>query len=65
MLFFNLACCESQCGRTTQALEHLRHSVEMSEEFRGSARDDSDLDPLRDQPEFQRLIQGDACAEDV
>jgi tetratricopeptide (TPR) repeat protein len=56
MLFFNLACCESRCGRTREALEHLRHAVEMSEEFREHARDDSDLDPIRDEPGFQLLI---------
>jgi tetratricopeptide (TPR) repeat protein len=58
MLFFNLACCESQCGRTSQALKHLRRAVEMSEEFRGTARDDSDLDPIRNEPAFQQLIYG-------
>jgi hypothetical protein len=56
MLFFNLACCESLCGRTTEALDHVRHAIEMSEEFRQSARDDSDLDPIRDEPAFQQLI---------
>jgi hypothetical protein len=56
MLFFNLACCESLCGRTSDALDHLRRAIEMSEEFRQSARDDSDLDPIRDQPAFKRLI---------
>ena len=56
MLFFNLACCESRCGRTTDALDHLRHAIEMSEEFRASAKADSDLDPIRDEPAFQLLI---------
>jgi hypothetical protein len=58
MLFFNLACCESLSGRTSDALAHLRRSIEMSEEFRQSARDDSDLDPIRDEPAFNRLIGG-------
>jgi len=58
MLFFNLACCESQCGRTSDALDHLRRAVEMSEEFRGSAKDDSDLDPIRGEPAFKQLISG-------
>ena len=58
MLFFNLACCESQCGRTNDALDHLRHAIEMSEEFRDSAKDDSDLNPIRDQPAFRKLING-------
>jgi hypothetical protein len=56
MLFFNLACCESQCGRTSDALHHLRQAVGMSEEFRDSAKDDSDLDPIRQEPEFKELI---------
>jgi hypothetical protein len=56
MLFFNLACCESLAGRTSDALDHLRHAIEMSEEFRHSARDDSDLDPIRGEPAFKQLI---------
>jgi hypothetical protein len=58
MLFFNLACCESLAGRTRGALDHLRHAIEMSEEFRQTARDDSDLDPIRDEPAFNQLISG-------
>jgi hypothetical protein len=57
MLFFNLACCESLSGRTSDALDHLRQAIEMSEEFRDSARDDSDLDPIRDDPAFEQLIR--------
>ena len=56
MLFFNLACCESRCGRTSDALDHLRHAVELSAEFRDSAKDDSDLDAIRDEPAFKQLI---------
>ena len=56
MLFFNLACCEGQCGRTSEALDHLRHAIEMSEEFRHSAKEDSDLDPVRNEPAFKQLI---------
>jgi tetratricopeptide (TPR) repeat protein len=57
MLFFNLACCESLSGRTGDALDHLRHAIEMSEEFRDTARNDSDLDPIRDEPAFEQLIR--------
>ena len=56
MLFFNLACCESLTGRTSDALDHLRRAVEMSEEFRLSAMTDSDLDPIRDEPAFRQLV---------
>ena len=57
MLFFNLACCESRCGRTDDALDHLRQAIAMSDEWRESARSDSDLDPIRDEPVFQELIR--------
>jgi hypothetical protein len=56
MLFFNLACCESLSGRTTDALEHLRRAIAMSQEFRESAKQDSDLDPIRDAPMFKQLV---------
>ena len=58
LLFYNLACCESVAGRAADALDHLRHAIEMSEEFREFAKDDSDLDPIRDEPAFNRLIGG-------
>jgi tetratricopeptide (TPR) repeat protein len=57
MLFFNLACCESQIGKRTEALDHLRHAIELSEEFRDYARTDADLDPIRDEPGFRDLLQ--------
>ena len=56
MLFYNLACCESLSGRTTDALDHLRQAIEMSQEFRDSAADDSDLDPIRADPAFEKLL---------
>lgn len=57
MLIFNLACCESQCGRTDAALAHLRQAVQMSEEFRANARTDTDLYPIRGEPAFIQLLQ--------
>lgn len=56
LLFYNLACCESLTGRTTDALDHLRRAIDMSEEFRGDAKLDPDLDPIRDRPGFRQLI---------
>jgi hypothetical protein len=35
-----------------------RYPIAMSEEFRDSAKDDSDLDPIRDEPAFKQLISG-------
>jgi tetratricopeptide (TPR) repeat protein len=58
MLWFNLACCESQSGHTSRALRHLRQAMEMSEEFREAAKSDSDLDPIRGEPAFEELLEG-------
>jgi tetratricopeptide (TPR) repeat protein len=56
MLFYNLACCESLTGRTTDALDHLRRAINMSEEFRENAERDPDLAPIRDETAFRQLI---------
>ena len=55
-LFYNLACCESLAGQTTEALEHLRRSIEMSERSRAYAKGDSDFDPIRDEAAFKELV---------
>jgi tetratricopeptide (TPR) repeat protein len=55
-LFYNLACCESLAGRTTDAIDHLRRAIDMSERSRKLAKDDSDFDPIRDEPAFEELI---------
>ena len=55
-LFYNVACCESLAGRTTDALDHLRRAIDMSERFRAYAKDDSDFDPIRDEPAFKQLV---------
>jgi tetratricopeptide (TPR) repeat protein len=56
-LMYNLACCESLAGRTNDALEHLGRSIEMSERSRAYAEDDSDFDPIRDEPAFRQLVR--------
>ncbi len=57
-LFYNLACCESLAGRTTEAIEHLRQAAGMWEGCREMAKEDSDFDPIRDEPAFKELIGG-------
>jgi tetratricopeptide (TPR) repeat protein len=57
-LFYNVACCESLAGRTTDAVDDLRRAINMSERFRAYAKDDSDFDPIRDEPAFKELIGG-------
>jgi len=55
-LFYNVACCESLAGRTTDAIDHLRRAIDMSEPFRALAKDDSDFDPIRGEPAFEELV---------
>jgi len=57
-LLYNLACCESLAGRKADAIEHLRLALERSENIRSYLADDSDLDPLRGEAEFQALLSG-------
>ena len=56
VLFYNLACCEALAGRTTDAIEHLRHAVERSDQARDYAKSDSDFDSIREEPAFKELI---------
>jgi hypothetical protein len=56
MLLYNLACSESLSGHTADAIDHLRRAVGASEKLRGDAREDSDFDPIRDEPAFKALI---------
>jgi tetratricopeptide (TPR) repeat protein len=55
-LLYNLACCESLAGRTADALEHLRRAIDHSEQSRSYAKQDSDFDPIRDEPGFKELV---------
>jgi Cupin domain len=58
LLFYNLACLESLTGDRTAAMEHLKSAIDLSEGFREYAKQDSDLDPLRDDPAFEELLEG-------
>jgi tetratricopeptide (TPR) repeat protein len=55
-LVFNLACCESLAGRTADAVEHLRLAIDRAERYRSLAAEDSDFDPIRDEPAFKELV---------
>ena len=57
-LLYNLACSESLAGRKADAIEHLRLAIEKSDSVRSYLAGDSDLDPLREEPEFQALLRG-------
>jgi hypothetical protein len=56
---YNLACCESLTGRTSDAIDHLRLALDRAgsyqDRIRWLALNDSDFDPIRDEPAFQEL----------
>lgn len=53
---YNLACCEALAGRTEDAIRHLRVAFERRPSMREFAKEDTDLDPLRDEPAFRELV---------
>jgi len=55
-LMYNVACCESLAGRTDDAIDHLRGAIDRDEDMRALAADDSDFDPIREEPVFKELI---------
>ena len=55
-LHYNVACCESLAGRTAHAIEHLQRAIDMWEGCRDMANEDTDFDPIRDEPAFRNLI---------
>ena len=57
MLLYNVACAESLAGRTADALEHLARAVEQWDGVRAMASEDSDFDPIRDEPAFGELTR--------
>ena len=55
-LYYNVACCESLAGRTADAIEHLRQAIGKWDDCRDMAKQDSDFDPIRDEPAFVELL---------
>jgi hypothetical protein len=56
MLLYNVACCESLAGRTSDAIGHLRLAIERSDRFRAFAARDPDFDAAREDPGFKQLV---------
>jgi len=51
-----VACCESLADRNPDALEHLRHAIDLWKGGRDLAKEEPDFDRIRDEPAFQELI---------
>ena len=56
-LLYNVACCESLAGRPADAIDHLALAIDRSERFRSYAEEESDFDPIRDEPGFKELLR--------
>jgi mannose-6-phosphate isomerase-like protein (cupin superfamily) len=53
---YNLACCEALAGMPEDAIGHLRSAFDARPSLRDLAKEDSDLDALRDEPAFEELV---------
>ena len=55
---YNAGCFEALAGNADAAFEHLRRATELDTEGQsaGYFREDTDLDPVRDDPRFQELL---------
>lgn len=55
---YNAGCFEAQAGNADAAFDHLRRAKELDADGASAEyfREDSDLDPLRDDPRFEELL---------
>jgi tetratricopeptide (TPR) repeat protein len=60
LLHYNLACYWSLAGNQEKALDELSIALDMAPELRSLIPGESDFDPLRGNPEFERLTVGPA-----
>jgi mannose-6-phosphate isomerase-like protein (cupin superfamily) len=57
-VLYTLACFESLAGDRDSALEHLRLAAAREPRVADWAKDDSDLDPIRDDPRVESAVAG-------
>ena len=53
--YYNLACLYSRQGDIPKSLWYLKVALWMNKELREWAQNDSDLEPLRSKPEYQKI----------
>lgn len=56
-VLYNMACFHSLSGRVEQALDGLRQAFSLRPDLAEYSKGDTDLDPIRQQPAYQELIQ--------
>ncbi len=55
-IWYNAACFESRAGRIDDALRHLGRGLELRPGLAPLAREDEDLNALRERPEFEEML---------
>jgi len=55
---YNLACYHALLGRNEEAMIYLKTALENDDSVKEWAREDSDLDSLRNEPGFEFLVEG-------
>lgn len=58
MANYNLACYYALLGRKKEAMEYLKEALENNDSMKEWAREDSDLDSLINEPEFEFIVEG-------
>lgn len=56
VLLYDLACFEALCGRTAEALAHVRRTVELDPTLAAALARDPDLGSLADDPAFRAIV---------
>ena len=57
LMNYNAACLYTGMGEIEKAVTHLEVSLRLGNNYKGWVENDSDLDPLRDLPEFKQLME--------
>ncbi len=57
LVHYNLACYWALAKNKRQALNYLRKAFDLEEDYRNLVADESDFDPIRDDPAFQTLVR--------
>jgi tetratricopeptide (TPR) repeat protein len=60
LLHYNLACYWSLAGDSSKALDQLALALDLEPDLRGRIEGENDFDPLRGNPDFNRLAMGKA-----
>lgn len=55
LIYYNLACYLSLAGESRRAIAYLSTALEMNPAFRALVDEESDFDPIRNDPDFQAL----------